>query len=104
MLTYVVDPDLVEGLIQVRALDAAGGPVPGAAFVITWDGGENHFYSGLKPELGLDYADYRMTPDIIYVLQPADGGQPLPNLTAPECETNRGERYWGGWQVVFVQP
>ncbi len=78
--------------------------MPGAAFVITWEGGENHFYSGLKPELGLDYADYRMTPDIIYVLQPADGGQPLPNLTAPECETNRGERYWGGWQVVFVQP
>ena len=100
----VCDPDLTEGLIQVRALDAAGGPVPGVGFVITWDGGNNHFYSGLKPELGLDYADFRMTPDIVYVLQPADGGQPLPNLTAPECEANNGERYWGGWQIIYAQP
>lgn len=100
----VCDPDLTQGLIQVRALDSAGGPVPGVGFVITWDGGESQFFSGLKPELGLDYADFRMTPDIVYVLQPADGGQPLPNLTAPECENNRGERYWGGWQVVYAQP
>jgi hypothetical protein len=100
----VCDRDQVEGLIQVRAFDAAGGPVPGATFVITWEGGEDHFFTGLKPELGLDYADYMMTPGVVYALQPADGGQPLPNLTAPECETNRGARYWGGWHVVFTQP
>jgi hypothetical protein len=100
----VCDRDQVEGLIQVRALDAAGGAVPGAAFVITWEGGEDHFFTGLKPELGLDYADYWMTPGVVYTLQPVGGGQQLPNLTAPECETNRGARYWGGWQVVFTQP
>jgi hypothetical protein len=100
----VCDPDLVEGLIQVRVFDAAGAPVPGVEFVITWEEDESRFFTGLKPELGLDYADFRMTPDVVYVLQPADGGQLLPNLTAPECETNRGVRYWGGWQVVFTQP
>jgi hypothetical protein len=56
----VCDPNLEEALIQVLALDAADQPVPGVEIVVNWEGGENHFFTGLIPELGLGYADFSM--------------------------------------------
>lgn len=100
----VCNQTLGEALIQVQAYDAADNPVPGLEAVITWDGGENHFFTGLKPELGLGYADFTMTPGVTYTLQLAQGGQPIADLTPPECELRGGERYWGSWRMTFVQP
>jgi len=45
-----------------------------------------------------------MTPGIVYELRLADGGEPVPGLTAPECEIEGGERYWGSWALLFRQP
>jgi hypothetical protein len=53
----VCDPNLEEALIQVLARDAADQPVPGVEVVVNWEGGENHFFTGLIPELGLGYAE-----------------------------------------------
>ena len=98
------DPNLEEALIQVVALDAADQPVPGVEIVVNWEGGENRFFTGLIPELGLGYADFRMTPGTTYTLRLAEGGQPVTDLSPPECENNRGERYFGTWALLFVQP
>jgi hypothetical protein len=100
----VCDPSLAEGLIQVETSDAAGNPVPGVEIVVTWDGGENHFFTGFKPELGLGYADFTMTPGITYTLRLAEGGQPISGLSAGECETADGKRYWGALRLQFEQP
>ncbi len=48
----VCDPNIKEPLIQVVMLDAARQQVPGVELVVNWDGGENSFFTGLKPELG----------------------------------------------------
>jgi len=100
----VCDPRQTTPLIQVETLDAADQPVPGVEVVVNWESGENHFYTGLEPEVSPGYADFDMTPGITYTLRLADGGQPIPGLTPTECETSSGDRYWGSWSLTFIQP
>ena len=102
--TQVCNPNLEAPRIEVVIRDAAGQEVPSVALVVSWSGGEETFFTGLKPELGLGYADYEMTTGIIYALRLAQGGQPVENLAAVECAAEDGTRYWGGWQVLFIQP
>lgn len=99
----VCDEDFGAPLIQIIAIDSAGQPAPGIEIIITWEGGENHFFTGLKPELGLGYADYTMTPDVAYTLKLAQGGQPVSDLSAMYCEGSNNQQ-WGVWRLEFVQP
>ena len=100
----VCDPNLEEALIQVLARDAADQPVPGVEVVVNWEGGENHFFTGLIPELGLGYADFSMTAGTTYTLRLAEGGEPITGLTPSECESGGGKHYWGSWRLIFSQP
>jgi hypothetical protein len=93
-----------EPLIQVELLDAAGQPVPSVEFIVTWEGGEDHFFTGLQPELGLGYADFTMQLDVVYSIRPAAGGQPVDALAAAQCVSEDGSQYWGSWYLTFVQP
>ena len=102
--TFVCDQSLGNPLIQVLAEDVDGRAVPGVEVVVNWDEGENHFFTGLKPELGLGYADFIMTPGVVYALRLVDGGEIISELTAEECETAAGSQYWGSWLLVFAQP
>lgn len=101
---FVCDPALNGPLLQIQVYDAANQPVPGVEALIAWDGGQERFYTGLKPELGLGYADYALTPGLIYRLQVGAGGQSLNDLAAAECESPGGQRYWGVWQLTYLQP
>ena len=65
---------------------------------------EEHFFTGLKPDIDTGYADFVMTPEVIYTLQVADGGQLIPSLTAPSCEDEGGDPYWGSLRLVFSHP
>lgn len=102
--TLVCEPEIAGPLIQVVTLDVDGNPVPGVAVVVTWPQGEETFFTGLKPEFGLGYGDYLMTPGVTYSVRIPDGGQPVSDLNAEECETSGGERYWGSWALTFAQP
>jgi len=103
-LKQVCDTHLAQPLIQVETRDAANQPVPGVEVIVSWDGGENHFFTGLKSELSLGYADFTMTPGVKYALRLAEGGQPVPDLTSTECAQGVMDRYWGSLKLVFVQP
>lgn len=103
-LELVCNPNLAQGLLLIFTRDVAGSPVPGVEIVITWPGGENHFFTGQKPEVDLGYADFVMTPGVLYELSLTDGGEPVSGLTPVECEGEGDDRYWGGWQVVWAQP
>lgn len=100
----VCNTDQPVPLIQVDIIDAAGQPVPSVELVVTWDGGVDHFFTGLQPELGLGYADFTMQPAVVYSVQLADGGQAVDGLTAAECVSDDESRYWGSWFLTFVQP
>jgi hypothetical protein len=101
---FICEQNLRDPLIQVQVKDIDGRPIPGVEVVVNWDEGENHFFTGLKPELGLGYADFIMSPGTVYTLRLVEGSEIIPELTPAECETPSGSRYWGSWQLVFVQP
>lgn len=98
------DPDLTEGLLQVIVINAVRRPVPGAEIIVAWSSGEEHFFTGLKPELGNGYADFVMTPQTIYSVRMADGGATASDLSAPVCTATDGSSYYGGLRITFQQP
>jgi hypothetical protein len=100
----VCNRDQPEPLIQVEIKDAAGQPVPSIELVVTWDGGEDHFFTGLQPELDLGYADFVMTPEVVYSIHLVQGGQAIDALKAAECVSEDESRYWGSWFLTFKQP
>jgi hypothetical protein len=100
----ICNPDLPQPLIQVIVQDSTGQGVPGVEVVVLWEGGEDHFFTGLKAELGKGYADFTMTPGVEYALHLAAGGQAADGLTAAQCLSEDGAYYWGSWLLTFTQP
>jgi hypothetical protein len=99
----ICNPAYPEGLLQIEVADGNGDPVPGMRLTVTWQGGSDVFYTGLKPDLGDGYADFKMAPDVTYSLQLGRGGSTLVGLSAPTCQGDDGE-YWGGLYLYFEQP
>jgi len=100
----VCNPNLTGGLLQVSVLDARRRQLPGVELIVTWDGGEEHFFTGFKPEIGNGYADFLMKTGIFYTLRIASGGTPAVNLSAPVCSDSNEQTYIGGLHVTFQQP
>jgi hypothetical protein len=100
----VCDAELAEGLLQVVVTNAVRKQIPGAEIIITWNSGEEHIFTGLKPELGYGYADFLMRPNITYSVRMADGGTPASELSIPACTNTDGEAYLGGVRLTFQQP
>jgi hypothetical protein len=88
----------------VIVLDRTGTPFPGIEITITWSGGEERFFTGLKPELSLGYADYVMSLDTSYALQVARIGAPVTGIRAPSCPSTGGSAYIGGLELTFQEP
>lgn len=100
----VCDPNLPDGLLQVIVSDSRRRQLAGAKIIITWDGGEDEFFTGLKPELGNGYADFIMEPNTAYTVQLGVGSDIASGLTASSCQSSDGEAYLGGIKLTFQQP
>lgn len=100
----ICDTNLPDGLLQVLVLNSNRRQTPGIKIVISWEGGEEQFFTGLKPELGNGYADYIMTPDVMYTVQLASGSDVASGLTPPTCQAPNGESFFGGIKLTFQQP
>ena len=100
----VCSPNLTDGLMQISLIDSHHHQMPGVEIVITWDGGEEHIFTGFKPDIANGYADYVMQPDVTYTVHIAESGTPVPNLTAPACTDSSGQTYTGGLHLTFQQP
>jgi hypothetical protein len=100
----ICDSNLPDGLLQVVTLNRSRRQVAGVEIVITWDGGKEQFFTGLKPELGNGYADYIMTPNTTYTVQLASGSDVALGITAPTCQSANGQNFFGGIKLTFQQP
>jgi hypothetical protein len=96
----VCDPTLDSPLIQVLVYDAAGDPVPGVEVLILWEQGDDHFFTGLKPEVSPGYGDFTMSPGMTYTIQIAGSTQSIPGLEVEECIQD-DEIYPGAWLLIF---
>lgn len=100
----ICDSSTKEGLLQVILMDSRRRQVPGIKIIVTWNQGEDHFFTGLKPELGNGYADFMMKADNVYSVRVVEGGSFVPNITSPTCTDPNGANYIGGLLLTFQQP
>ena len=100
----VCDESLAEGLLQVITMITPQRQIPGIELILSWAGGEEHFFTGFKPELGNGYADAIMSPGVMYNLRAAEGGAPVTELTPPTCQKTNGETYFGGLKITLQRP
>ncbi len=98
------DSNLPDGLLQVLVLNSNRRQLAGVEIVVTWDGGKEQFFTGLKPELGNGYADYILTPDTTYAVQLARGSDVALGIVAPTCQAPNGETFSGSVKLTFQQP
>jgi hypothetical protein len=98
----VCDSRLAEPLIQVMVMDARGEQVPGVEVVVEWDGGFDHFFTGLKPELGNGYGDFTMTAGVSYnVHLVASPTAAVRGLAVEPCTDSAARPLSGSWLLVF---
>jgi hypothetical protein len=90
--------------MQITIFDNHHHQMPGIEIIVTWNGGEDHVFTGFKPEIGDGYADFIMQPGTIYSVRVAQPGSPIPNLSAPACPDSNGQTYTGGLKLTFQQP
>jgi hypothetical protein len=100
----VCDANLPDGLLQVMVLNSNRRQLAGVKIIITWDGGEEQFFTGLKPELGNGYADYIMAPNVVYSVQLGVGSDIAAELTPSTCQAPNGQTFPGGIKLTFQQP
>lgn len=83
--------------IEVIVLDAFLNDLPGVEIEVTWQSGQDRFFTGFKPENGRGYADFEMSPDISYTVRLPDGSPEVSGLRLEECASG----FSGGWQLTF---
>ena len=83
--------------IEVNTLDAFLDPEPGVEVIVRWQGGEDHFFTGFKPQLGAGYGDFTMSPEVSYTVMLAAGSQEVSGLRIEPCESG----FVGGWELTF---
>jgi hypothetical protein len=101
----ICDANLKQPLIQVLTVGTGGEPVPGVEVIVKWADGNDHFFTGLKPELGPGYGDFVMQPNVDYTVYLASNpAAAVAGLTTEMCTGTEGQTYSGSWQLLFSQP
>jgi len=101
----ICDPTLGEPLIQIIATNNKGEGVPGVALEISLGPDLTEvFYTGLKPEVGLGYADFLAEPGLTYTLEVLESGLVITDIEVPTCITESETSYWGSWEVYITYP
>ena len=100
----VCDANLKPGLLQFILMDSRHRQAAGIEINVTWEKGEDRFFTGFKPELGDGYADFIMQADTVYSVREVEGGSFVPNISAPTCTDANGATYLGGLLLTFQQP
>jgi len=90
--------------LQVIVLDAAGEGVPNILVRVIWDSGQDQFFTGLKPELGIGFGDFTLEPETEYTVQLAESDAIATGLVAEACTDTSGEARTGSWRLTFIQP
>lgn len=99
----VCDPEIPAGWLQLKVIDRNGVPLSAVRVNIAWSEGEEFFFTGLHPRRSPGYADYQMTPGVVYSLRVGEGGELVNDVAVPQCETAQGTTP-GGLKLVFSEP
>ena len=89
----ICDGSVPAGLLQVQVTDEDGEPLPGVRIVVTWQDGEETFYTGLAPEINPGYADFQLLPGLAYNLKVGSASDEVKGISIiNSC----------GWNLLFI--
>lgn len=89
------------GQVEVYVYDALGNGVPGVEVSVQWADGEDHFFTGMKPEVDIGYGDFEMTPDGVYTVTLVNLSEPVVGLAAQACYTESDTSSVITYRLVF---
>lgn len=87
-------------LLEVYVQDSEKRGIPAMALRVSWDGGEDRFFSGLKRERGLGYADFEMETGRRYRVN-MPGYVNMSRWFATGACVDEGIQTLRSWRVVF---
>ncbi len=90
----VCDDSALAGLIQIYVQDVQGRGLPNVEVQVSWDGEWDRFFTGLKPEVDLGYADFEMSPGQVYDV--TVWGAQVGDISTEGCASGSA-----GWRLVF---
>jgi hypothetical protein len=89
--------------IEVVVLDEDGEGVPVVEVWLTWSDGADRAVTGLKPDEGPGYADFKAVPNITYAISVGELGLPLvTGLQLETCSVEGEEPFTGSWRIVLA--
>ena len=89
-------------LVRIEVYDADVRPLPGIPLLVLSPQGEQVIYTGLQPERGLGYADFRMEEGHVYRVRVQGRSETADGLSTVHCHGDDGTSYPGGWRVIFT--
>jgi hypothetical protein len=92
----------ISGMIEVFVRDLGGVDLPGQRIRVRWDGGESIFLTGLKPERGASYADFKMEANTGYTIDMPGMSDPSRQIIASRCVDESGTESLWSYQAVFI--
>jgi hypothetical protein len=97
------DDDHIGGLIEVLVYNDLEEGIPGLLVKVEWEGQEDNFYTGLKPDISPGYADFLMEPNKLYTVILVGLAEPVVGtVDSAPCTTDSGERITPTFQLVFA--
>ncbi len=92
----------LSGIIEVYVQASNGDGIPGIAVRVRWDGGEDTFFTGLKPERGPAYADFQMEPNRGYIIElPGRSDPSSQQIAALPCTPETGASAIQSYRAVY---
>jgi hypothetical protein len=96
------DDDHTGGLIEVFVYNDLEEGIPGLQIKVEWEGREDIFYTGLKPDVSPGYADFTMEANKLYTVTLVGLAEPVVGtVDSSPCTTESGERLTPTFRLIF---
>lgn len=90
------------GRIEVYVNDIGGNGIPAIKILVEWADQQATFFTGLKPEIDLGYADFQMTPNQTYTVTLVGLAEPVFGIDSHACETPSNTVQTPTYQLVYA--
>jgi hypothetical protein len=97
------NPEERGGQLRIKVLNGEGEQQPNVELLIRWSDGEDRAFTGLKPEMGVGYADFAMEEGQNYQVGViGTQSQVAQGIVADKCAGDGvGNGQLASWEIVF---